>query len=208
MDWWNPHLRSEMWGTHFVPFRICLRRPTVLPQAPGGPTRSPGPYEVPPVRRQDDFVVALRFFSLTYDDCRTNVISMVKRNKADGGVQLPTEAELEILTVLWERGAATVREVHEALSGKGTGYTTVLKQMQVMVEKGLLKRSERFRSHVYEARARREQTQQRLAGNLLERAFGGSAANLVLGALASQKVSAEELAEIRRVLDEFEKEAK
>jgi BlaI family penicillinase repressor len=130
---------------------------------------------------------------------------MTKKAKTEREVQLPTEAELEILTVLWASGAATVREVHDALSGKGTGYTTVLKQMQVMVEKGLLTRSERFRSHVYSARARREQTQRRLAGNLLERAFGGSAKNLVLGALSAQKVSAEELAEIRQVLDEFEK---
>ena len=130
---------------------------------------------------------------------------MMKRSKADGGVQLPTEAELEILTVLWERGAATVREVHEALSGKGTGYTTVLKQMQVMVEKGLLKRSERFRSHVYEVRVPKERTQQLLARNLLQRAFDGSTKNLVLGALSSQKVSSSELAEIRRMLDEFEK---
>jgi predicted transcriptional regulator len=118
--------------------------------------------------------------------------------------QLPTEAELEILNILWARGPSTVRDVHTA-SSKDTGYTTVLKQMQVMVEKGLLERSERFRSHVYEASAAKEHTQQRLAKNLLQRAFGGSAKNLVLGALSSQKVSAKELAEIRTMLDEFEK---
>jgi BlaI family penicillinase repressor len=120
-------------------------------------------------------------------------------------IPLPTEAELEILNVLWGLGQATVREVHDALHSKETGYTTVLKQMQVMAEKGLLKRSERFRSHVYEARVPREQTQRQLAGNLLRRAFDGSAKNLVLGALSSQKVSAAELTEIRRMLDEFEK---
>lgn len=121
-------------------------------------------------------------------------------------VPLPTEAELEVLQVLWVRGASTVREVFEALSGsKDVGYTTVLKQMQVMFEKGLLERSERFRSHVYTAKAAREQTQQRLAGNLLERAFAGSARDLVLGALGAKKVSAEELRDIRRVLDEFER---
>src|SRR5580700_7601355 len=118
-------------------------------------------------------------------------------------VQLPTEAELEILNILWARGPSTVRDVHTQ-SSKDTGYTTVLKQMQVMVEKGLLERSERFRSHVYEARIAKERTQQQLTRNLVQRAFDGSAANLVLGALSSQKVSPEELKEIRRMLDEFE----
>jgi BlaI family penicillinase repressor len=120
-------------------------------------------------------------------------------------VPLPTEAELEILNILWTTGPSTVREVHTALSGKQTGYTTVLKQMQVMAEKGLLKRSERFRSHVYEVRVPKERTQQLLARNLLQRAFDGSTKNLVLGALSLQKVSSSELAEIRRMLDEFEK---
>jgi len=120
-------------------------------------------------------------------------------------IQLPTDSELEILNALWASGPATVREVHEALSNKGTGYTTVLKQMQMMVDKGLLTRSERFRSHVYQVSVPREETQQQLAGSLLERAFGGSARNLVLGALSAQRVSAEELAEIRKVLDEVER---
>ena len=118
---------------------------------------------------------------------------------------MPTEAELEILNTLWTIGPSTVREVHDALSSKRTGYTTVLKQMQVMTEKGLLLRNERYRSHVYEARFPKEQTQQQLANNLLHRAFNGSAKNLVLGALSSQRVSSSELAEIRRMLDEFEK---
>jgi len=150
----------------------------------------------------------LRFLSLTYDDSRNKVLSMMKRSEKKEPLPLPTESELEILNALWSSGPATVREVHEALSGKGTGYTTVLKQMQVMVEKGLLSRSERFRSHVYEVAAPREETQQQLAGSLLERAFGGSAKNLVLGALSAQKVSAKELKEIRKVLDEFAKGAK
>jgi len=120
-------------------------------------------------------------------------------------IPLPTEAELEILNMLWANGPSTVREVHTALSGKQTGYTTVLKQMQVMAEKGLLTRSERFRSHVYEVRLPKERTQQLLAMNLLQRAFDGSTKNLVLGALSSQKVSTAELGEIRRMLDEFEK---
>jgi BlaI family penicillinase repressor len=132
---------------------------------------------------------------------------MTQQKKSRMTIPLPTEAELEILNVLWGVGQATVREVHDALHSKETGYTTVLKQMQVMAEKGLLKRSERFRSHVYEPRVPREQTQRQLAGNLLRRAFDGSAKNLVLGALSSQKVSAAELTEIRRMLDEFEKDS-
>src|ERR1035437_1430494 len=131
---------------------------------------------------------------------------MKRYGKANDAVQLPTEAELEILNVLWANGPSTVRDVH-TLSGKATGYTTVLKQMQVMVEKGLLARNEQFRSHVYEARVAKEKTQQRLARNLVQRAFDGSAANLVLGALSAQKVSAAELAEIRELLDRFEKGA-
>lgn len=122
--------------------------------------------------------------------------------------QLPTDSELEILNALWARGPATVREVHEALHSKGTGYTTVLKQMQMMVDKGLLTRSERFRSHVYQVSVPREETQQQLAGSLLERAFGGSAKNLVLGALSAQRVSPEELAEIRKMLDEVERRSR
>ena len=130
---------------------------------------------------------------------------MNKASKINYRNQLPTDSELAILNALWASGPATVREVHEALSNKGTGYTTVLKQMQMMVDKGLLTRSERFRSHVYQVSVPREETQQQLAGSLLERAFGGSAKNLVLGALSAQPVSPEELAEIRKVLDEVER---
>lgn len=119
--------------------------------------------------------------------------------------QLPTSAELDILNMLWDAGPSTVREVHNTLVSKGTVYTTVLKQMQVMVTKGLLKRSERFRSHVYEPKARREETQQRLAKNLLQQAFGGSAKNLVLGALSAQRVPEQEMAEIRQILDAYER---
>jgi predicted transcriptional regulator len=118
---------------------------------------------------------------------------------------LPTAAELDILAVLWRLGPATVREVHDALD-KDNGYTTTLKQMQLMLEKGLLIRSERFRSHVYEAAAPKEQTQQQVAGDLLKRAFDGSARNLVLGALSAQPASREELTELRQMLDEFAKQ--
>jgi BlaI family transcriptional regulator, penicillinase repressor len=118
---------------------------------------------------------------------------------------LPTEAELAILQILWKRGPSTVREVHTDLRDRGTGYTTALKQMQVMAGKGLLTRSERYRSHVYEARIPREKTQLMLTRNLLQRAFDGSAKGLVLGALSAKPVTASELAEIRTILDQFEK---
>jgi predicted transcriptional regulator len=120
---------------------------------------------------------------------------------------IPSEAEFGILTVLWQRGPATVRDVHEALA-KNTGYTSTLKQMQVMHERGLLRRSERFRSHVYEAAITREEAQARFAGDLMNRVFEGSARNLVLGALTAQRASAEDLEEIGRLLDRFEKRKK
>jgi len=118
----------------------------------------------------------------------------------------PTHAELEILTVLWSRGATTVREVHEILTArKPTQYTTVLKVMQIMAEKGLLHRDERERAHVYEAARPREWTQRQLAGDLLQRAFDGSARSLMLGALSARKASKKDLAELRQLLDEYEK---
>lgn len=130
---------------------------------------------------------------------------MAKPTEPEGKVQLPTEAELAILQIVWNRGPSTVREVHTALRSRRTGYTTTLKQMQVMTDKGLLKRNERYRSYVYETRIPREQTQLLLTRTLLERAFNGSAKNLVLGALSSQPISRSELAEIRNMLDQFEK---
>jgi BlaI family transcriptional regulator, penicillinase repressor len=117
---------------------------------------------------------------------------------------LPTDAELGILATLWKIGPATVREVHEAMD-KGSAYTTTLKQMQVMTEKGLLTRTERFRNHIYEAGIPKEQTQIRIAGDLLARAFGGSAKALVMGALAAKPASPGELSEIRQLLDQIEK---
>ena len=116
---------------------------------------------------------------------------------------LPTDSEIAILAVLWRQGASTVREVHEAL-GKDSGYTSTLKLMQLMFEKGLVVRNERYRSHLYEARAPKEQTQRQIAGDLMKRAFDGSAKSLVLGALAAQPASRKDLEEIRRVLDELE----
>jgi len=120
---------------------------------------------------------------------------------------VPSDAEFGILTFLWQSGPSTVREVHEALA-KDTGYTTTLKQMQVMHEKGLLKRSEVQRSHVYEAAISKEQAQSRFAGELMNRVFEGSARNLVLGALTAQRASAKDLDEIRQILDRLEKRGK
>ena len=117
----------------------------------------------------------------------------------------PTDAELDILTVLWSRGASTVRDVHEELiKRKPTQYTTVLKLMQIMAEKGLVRRNEDQRAHIYEASRPREWTQRQLAGDLLQRAFAGSARGLMLGALSAKKATKTELAELRRLLDEYE----
>src|SRR5438105_653514 len=118
---------------------------------------------------------------------------------------MPTAAEVDILAALWRLGPATVREVHEALD-KNCGYTTTLKQMQLMTEKGLLLRSERFRSHVYEPGVPREHTQKQIAADLLKRAFDGSAKNLVLGALSAKPASEKELTEIRKMIESFAKE--
>ena len=120
----------------------------------------------------------------------------------------PTDAELEILGVLWRRGPSTVRHVQDDLArGRTVGYTTVLKLLQIMAEKGLVKRDESERAHVYAARAYAGQTQRRLVGDLLDRAFGGSAARLVQQALSS-KTSAEELSRIRAYLDQLDGETK
>jgi len=129
---------------------------------------------------------------------------MSSKDRHPNPLPLPTGAELDILAVLWRLGPSTVREVHEDL-GKDSGYTTTLKQMQLMTEKGLVTRSERFRSHVYEACVPKEQTQMQIAGDLLKRAFDGSAKSLVLGALSAQPATEGELQEIRRMLDQFEK---
>ena len=123
----------------------------------------------------------------------------------------PTDAELEILTVLWSRGAGTVREIHETISlrqsalRKPTQYTTVLKLLQIMAEKGLVLRDEKQRAHIYRAARPREWTQKQLAGDLLQRGFNGSAARLLQGALSARKTSKAELTELRQLLDEFEK---
>lgn len=117
----------------------------------------------------------------------------------------PTVAELRILRVLWERGSCTVREVHEAIGApKGTSYTTSLKLMQIMDEKGLVKRDKSRRPHIYEAAYNEDQTQRTLVDDLVDRAFGGSASKLVMQALSGHPASKKELEEIRAVLNELE----
>lgn len=113
------------------------------------------------------------------------------------------------MRVLWQRGPSTVREVYETINQvKATGYTTVLKLMQIMTEKGLVQRDEEQRAHVYEARFEQGETQRQLVGDLLERAFDGSAAKLLMHVLSDKKASAEELSEIRKLLDKYEREEK
>lgn len=119
--------------------------------------------------------------------------------------QRPTGAELAILRVLWERGPSTVREVADAVQKeRGTGYTTTLKLMQIMTDKGLVTRDESNRSHVYRAALAQSATQRQLVRDLLDRAFGGSAQQLVLHALSAKRAKPEELAEIRKLLDKME----
>lgn len=113
----------------------------------------------------------------------------------------PTDAELAILHVLWVRGPSTVREVAAAL-GRDGAYTTILKLLQIMADKRLVRRDESSRTHVYAAAFTEHQTQRQLVSDLLDRAFGGSASKLVLHALEARKATPEELAEIRRLLDE------
>jgi BlaI family penicillinase repressor len=126
-----------------------------------------------------------------------------------GTLARPTDAELEILNVLWINGPSTVREVHEEINGRRpTQYTTVLKQLQIMAAKNLVQRDEQQRAHVYKAAQEREWTQRQIAGDLLQRAFGGSARSLLMGALSARKASRDELAEIRQLLDDYEKETR
>ena len=120
----------------------------------------------------------------------------------------PTEAELELLRILWESGQQTVGEIHEAQGSKGTGYTTTLKVLQRMMEKGLVLRDESKRSHVYRAAITAEKTQRQLVSDLLQRAFGGSPGQLVVQALSEKKATSEELATIRQLLDEMENKPK
>ena len=119
----------------------------------------------------------------------------------------PTDAELEILRVLWEKGPCTVRQVFDTISqNRQTGYTTILKLMQIMAEKKLVTRDESNRTHLYKAKSRQEQTQKQLVVDLISRAFGGSTNKLVMQALQSKKISPDEIEEIRTMLDQLEGE--
>jgi predicted transcriptional regulator len=121
----------------------------------------------------------------------------------------PTEAELAILRVLWQRGPSTVRHIHQALNEfKNTGYTTVLKFLQIMHKKGLVSRDEAPYAHVYEARLPKAHAQRTLVADLLDRAFEGSMSGLVLQALSSRKATPEELSEIRKILKDYERGSK
>ncbi|HZC65218.1 MAG TPA: BlaI/MecI/CopY family transcriptional regulator [Candidatus Dormibacteraeota bacterium] len=120
--------------------------------------------------------------------------------------QKPTTSELEILQVLWTRGPSTVREVHEILSEKREmGYTNVLKLMQIMTEKGLVRRNETQRAHVYEVCQPAEKTKRNLAADVMERVFDNSASELMMHALAGRRASKEEIAELRRLINEHER---
>ena len=121
----------------------------------------------------------------------------------------PTDSELRILNILCERGRASVRVVHEELqSEKASQYTTTLKLMQIMTEKGLLERQDVDRVHIYRPCQSREETQRQLAGHLMKYAFGGSARNLLMGALSAKPASRKELAELRKFIDDHEKRRK
>src|SRR6266567_7829764 len=114
----------------------------------------------------------------------------------------PTDAELAILRILWDRGPSTVRQVHDVLAtDRPAAYTTALKLLQIMTEKGLVERDERDRTHIYRARLSEETTQRQLVRDLVDRAFGGSASKLVMQALATKRASAEELRDIRKAID-------
>ena len=141
---------------------------------------------------------------MTYEDRSSKVF--VEMTRIPTNLPRPTDGELEILTVLWSRGPSTVREVHETIvRRKPAQYTTILKLLQIMDEKGLVRRNSKQRAHIYEPTQPREWTQRQLAGDLLDRAFNGSARGLVLGALSARKASRQELADIRKLLDDYEK---
>jgi BlaI family penicillinase repressor len=119
-----------------------------------------------------------------------------------GGNPIPSNSELEILQVLWQKGSQTVRQIHPALRRKREiGYTTVLKTLQVMTEKGLVTRDESERSHVYKAAVPEKSVKRRLVSDLLDRVFDGSAANLMVQALSAKRASAEDIRRIRKLLD-------
>lgn len=119
----------------------------------------------------------------------------------------PTEGELEILQVLWDKESATVRDVHEHIASyKDSGYTTTLKLMQIMFEKGLVKRDDSNKTHIYRPNVSKEKTQQQMVGKMVDALFGGSASQLVMQALGSSQPSKEELEEIQQMLNDLKKQ--
>jgi BlaI family transcriptional regulator, penicillinase repressor len=141
---------------------------------------------------------------LTYEILTSNVFVLMANQ-----LPRPTDAELEILTVLWSIGPATVRQVYEVLQRRRSAqYSTTLKFMQIMTDKGLVTRDEAQRAHVYAPARPREWTQRQLVGHLLERGFSGSAKDLLVGALSARRASNEELAEMRKLLSDYRKEEK
>lgn len=124
-------------------------------------------------------------------------------------IQKPTASELELLRILWAQGPCTVRQVHEALGEeKSIGYTSVLKLLQIMTTKGLVRRNEAQRAHVYEAQHAATEMKRRLASDVLRKVFGGSASELMMHALEGRTTSKQELDDLRRLLDEYEEKAK
>jgi len=145
----------------------------------------------------ENFIFTIRFV-FCYEINR--IMSNIKQIK-------PTESELEILQVLWDKGNATVREVHEELSAyKDSGYTTTLKLMQIMFEKGLVRRDDSNKTHVYTPNVSKEKTQQQLVGKMVDSLFGGSASQLVMQALGTSQPSKEELDEIQKLLNDLKKQ--
>jgi predicted transcriptional regulator len=131
---------------------------------------------------------------------------MTEKREGAAKTPRPTDAELAILSVLWSRGPSTVRDVHDALrKSQGSGYTTILKLLQIMTDKGIVTRDESERAHVYSPRLSERRTQRQLLGDLVDRAFGGSSAKLVLHALSERAATTEELRDIRALLDTLEK---
>jgi BlaI family transcriptional regulator, penicillinase repressor len=144
---------------------------------------------------------------LHYDNFRTIFVYENNRTINMQKKYQPTESELEILQVLWEKGTATVREVHEVLDKqKDVGYTTTLKTMQIMHEKGLLERDTTNRTHIYAPSVSQETTQEHFLNKMIDGLYKGSAGRLVIGALGQQKISPDELQEIKEFLKQFEKQ--
>lgn len=153
-----------------------------------------------------DFDRLTKIYFLTYERSRKLLTNKIVAMSAAKYIK-PTESELEILRVLWDKGNATVREVHEILKEhKEAGYTTTLKLLQIMFEKGIVKRDDSNKTHIYRANITRENTQQQIVGKMINSLFGGSSTQLVMQALGNHAPNMEELAEIQKLLDNLKKQ--